>query len=168
MLRSSEHSCMRMFTTLKRTSHHLKDKEHFHMTIFHVVNEIQHAMTWNDSKKTVQKFIYINKIIPWLSVHDIRTRPYMVIIWSSAHTITNYQFISMNTNNAVGWDHLFSRMNLHLYSQNPPIFVLKLCRVSPTINDTCQNMKRAEYKSNVYLIPVNIMSNLCSKFGRRR
>jgi hypothetical protein len=70
------------------------------MTNFHVVNEILHGITWNKSKKTVQKFIYINKIIPSSYKHDIRTRPYMVITWSSAHTMTNYQFISMNTNNS--------------------------------------------------------------------
>ena len=49
------------------------------MTNFHVVNEILHEITWNKSKKTVQKFIYINKIIPSSYKHDIRTRPYMVI-----------------------------------------------------------------------------------------
>ena len=31
-----------------------------------------------------------------------------------------------------------------------------------------KNMKQAEYKSNIYLIPVNIMSNLFLDFGRRR
>jgi hypothetical protein len=69
------------------------------MTNFHVVNGILHEITWNKSKKTVQKFIYINKII-----HDhismIFVLDHMVITWSSAHTMTNYQFISMNTNNS--------------------------------------------------------------------
>ena len=56
---------------------------------------------------------------------------------------------------------------LHLYSHKLSIFVLKLCRVSPTINDTFQNMKRAEDKSNIYLTPVNITSNLCLDFERQ-
>jgi len=51
------------------------------MTIFLVVNEILHDTTWSKSKKTVQKFIYINTIIPWTSVHDIRTGHHMVIRW---------------------------------------------------------------------------------------
>ena len=101
MLQSSCHSCLRMLTTQNRTSHHMKEMAHFHMTIFHVVNEIMQEMTWNESNMTTKKFIYINIIIPWPSVHDMRTRPYMVITWSSAHTITNYHFIPINKNNAV-------------------------------------------------------------------
>ena len=78
-------------------------------------------------------------------------------IWSShGHplTITNYQFISMNTNNAVAWGHLFSVM-LNLYSKNPSIFVLKLFRVSSTINDNSKIWN----EQNTNLTLVNITSD---------
>ena len=117
---------------------------------------MKYCMKWleiNANRLYKSLFIYSNKIIPWSSVHDIRTRPYMVITWSSAHTITNYQFISMNTNNAVAWGHLFSLI-LHIYSQKPSIFVLKLCRVSPTINDTFQKYETSR-------IQIQYISHTC-------
>ena len=70
------------------------------MTNFHVVNEIMHEITWNKSKKTVQKFIYINKII-----HDHISMIFVLDhIWSShGHPLIQLQTTNLyqwNTNNS--------------------------------------------------------------------